>query len=303
MKTFLILTKRNIKLYCKDKGLFFSSLITPVILLVLYTTFLAEIYKNNVLSAIPEVMRTDSVLKLVDGVVSGEIVSSFLAVCCVTIAFSANFIIVSDKVTGARKDILVTPVKKSIVSLAYYFGSLISALIIGFLSTGLGFIYIAIVGWYLSVTDVLLILLDVTLLSMFGTAFSSIINSFLSTQGQMSAVGTIVSAGYGFVCGAYMPISTFSKELQNVFAFLPGTYGTGLVRNHSLAGAFRAMEDEKLPSQLIEGLEKSMDCKITFFDHEISQIAMYSIFISSIVVLIGVYVLIGILRKRSKKAN
>lgn len=40
MKTLLILTKRNSKLFFKDKGMFFSSLITPAILLVLYVTFL-----------------------------------------------------------------------------------------------------------------------------------------------------------------------------------------------------------------------------------------------------------------------
>ena len=39
----LTLTKRNIKLFFKDKGMFFTSLITPVILLVLYATFLAGI--------------------------------------------------------------------------------------------------------------------------------------------------------------------------------------------------------------------------------------------------------------------
>ena len=33
MKTLLILTKRNSKLFFKDKGMFFSSLITPAILL------------------------------------------------------------------------------------------------------------------------------------------------------------------------------------------------------------------------------------------------------------------------------
>ena len=32
MKTLLILTKRNSKLFFKDKGMFFSSLITPAIL-------------------------------------------------------------------------------------------------------------------------------------------------------------------------------------------------------------------------------------------------------------------------------
>ena len=33
-----ILIKRNVKLFFKDKGMFFTSLITPVILLVLYAT-------------------------------------------------------------------------------------------------------------------------------------------------------------------------------------------------------------------------------------------------------------------------
>lgn len=44
MKQFLLIVKRNIKMYFKDKGLFISSLITPLILLVLYATFLAKVY-------------------------------------------------------------------------------------------------------------------------------------------------------------------------------------------------------------------------------------------------------------------
>ena len=63
----------------------------------------------------------------------------------------------------------------------------------------------------------------------------SIISYPLTTQGQMSAVGTIVSAGYGFICGAYMPISDFGSGLQKVLSYLPGTYGTLLIyrRKHS----------------------------------------------------------------------
>ena len=49
MKTFLSMTKRNIKLFFKDKGMFFTSLITPVILLVLYSTFLAKVYRDNLM--------------------------------------------------------------------------------------------------------------------------------------------------------------------------------------------------------------------------------------------------------------
>ena len=44
MSTLLVLVKRNVKLYFKDKGMFFTSLITPAILLLLYATFLGNIY-------------------------------------------------------------------------------------------------------------------------------------------------------------------------------------------------------------------------------------------------------------------
>lgn len=41
------LIKRNCKLFFRDKGMFFTSLITPLILLVLYATFLAKVYRNS----------------------------------------------------------------------------------------------------------------------------------------------------------------------------------------------------------------------------------------------------------------
>ena len=40
MKTLHALTMRNIRMYFKDKAMFLTSLITPLILLVLYSTFL-----------------------------------------------------------------------------------------------------------------------------------------------------------------------------------------------------------------------------------------------------------------------
>ena len=47
-----------------------------------------------------------------------------------------------------------------------------------------GFIYLAAVGWYLSVTDILLIVFDVILCVLFGTSLAAIVESFLSTQGR-----------------------------------------------------------------------------------------------------------------------
>lgn len=304
MKSLFALIKRNTKLFFLDKGMLLSSLITPMILLVLYATFLKDIFYDSFAQSLPEGFEVSK--SLIEGMVGGELVSSILAVSCVTVAFCSNLIMVQDKVNGARKDFLITPVKKSVLSLSYYVATLINTLIVCFTAAAACFIYLAIVGWYLSFTDVLLILSDTVLLSMFGTALSSIVNSFLTTQGQMSAVGTIVSAGYGFICGAYMPIHSFGDGLQKVLSFLPGTYGTSLMRNHALNGTFNELADIITKSgaskadvdAIMNGIKEGIDCKLSFFGAEVSVPAMAVIVLCSTAVLIGVYVLINVLKKK-----
>ena len=295
MKELKALIKRDTKLFFKDKGMFFTSLITPVILLVLYATFLANVYKDSFTGAIPDAFPVDE--GLIDGCVGGQLFSSLLAVCCVTVAFCSNMLIVQDKVNGTRNDLTITPVKSWALAMGYYLSTLITTLIICYVAMGVCFIYIRFTGWYITASDVLMIMLDIFLLSLFGTALSSIINLFLSTQGQISAVGTVVSAGYGFICGAYMPISQFSEGLQKVLSFLPGTYGTSLLRNHALRGVFEEMEDVGFPDEVVETIKDSIDCNIYFFDEKVEIGVMYAILCVTVVALIGIYVLINGLKK------
>jgi len=301
MKKLGYLIKRNTKMFFKDKGLFFVSLITPLILLVLYITFLGNVYKNSYTSGLPQNIKMSE--DLLNGLVGGQLFSSLLAVCCVTVAFCSNMLMVQDKVSGAKNDLLITPLKKSTLALSYYISTLISTLLICFIATFACLIYLAIVGWYLTFVDILAIFLDVFLLVMFGTALSSVINHFLSSQGQISAVGSIVSSCYGFICGAYMPISSFGTGLQKVVSFLPGTYGTSLLRNHTMRGVFNEMANQGFPPSVIENLKDMIDCNIYFFDKQVSVAAMYGILALSVAILIGAYILINILHKRKKTST
>ena len=298
MKTFLALTKRHIKVFFKDKGLFFSSLITPIILLILYATFLAKVYKDSFIQSCQ--IPIDE--KIIDGTVAAQLFSSLLAVSCVTVAFCSNLIMIQDKVNGVRSDFIVSPAKKSSMALSYFTASLLSTLIVSFTATIACFIYILIKGcWYMSFADVMLIIADVVLLTTFGTALSSIVNVFLTTNGQASAVGTIVSAGYGFLCGAYMPISSFGSGLQNVLMFFPGTYGTSLIRNHALKGVFAEMESVGFPPETMNGIKASIDCRLSFFGTNVEQWVMYLVLIGSVVLLIGIYVLLNVLKRDAKR--
>ena len=294
------LIKRDIKLYFKDKGMFFTSLITPLILLVLYGTFLSNVYEDTFRSALEAAGATASD-KLIGGCAGGELVSSLLAVCCVTVAFCSNMLMVQDKVNGVRQDLTVSPVKNSTLALGYYISTLVSTLLVCGVATGVCLLYLRAAGWYLTVGDVFCILLDVFLLVLFGTALSSIINHFLSSQGQISAVGTIISAGYGFICGAYMPISQFSDGLQKVISFLPGTYGTSLLRNHALRGVFEEMGDKGFPSEVVEAIRDSVDCNLYFYGDKVALNTMYLIVAGTVIVLIAVYILLNMLHGKKQK--
>ena len=296
MSTLFALIKRNVKLFFKDKGMFFTALITPGILLVLYATFLGNVYKDSFLSALPEGLKMAE--DLINGCVSAQLTSSILAVSCVTVAFCSNLLMVQDKVNGSIRDLTMTPVRKSTLSLGYYFASLFSTLIICVVALVLCLSYMGFMGFYMSVSDVLFLLLDVFLLVMFGTALSSIINFFLSTQGQISAVGSIVSSCYGFICGAYMPISQFSPALQKVISFLPGTYGTSLVRNHAMGGVFREMERVGFPEEVVEGMKDTVDFNLYFFGNHVSLGTMYFILTTTVVALVAGYVLLNRFSKR-----
>ena len=293
MKTLLILTRRNAKLFFKDKGMFFSSLITPAILLVLYVSFLSSIYRGSFVSALPSGFTLSE--SIIDGVVAGQLASSLLAVCCVTIAFCSNLIMIQDKVTGSVRDLTVTPVKRSVLAMGYFSASYAATLIVCLITCGLCFLYTLSQGWYLSGADIALILLDVLLLTLFGTALSSCLHYFLTTQGQMSAVGTLVGAGYGFICGAYMPIANFPDGLQKVLSFLPGTYATSLLHNHWMRGALGEMGESGVPVQVIDAIRDSIDCNIYFFGKAVSQGAMYLILAGSVVLVTAFYVLINVL--------
>ena len=78
MKAVISLMNRNRKLFFRDKGMFFSALITPFILIVLYAPFLAKVYKDSFTSAFPEGFTIAE--KLIDGTVASQLVAALLAV-------------------------------------------------------------------------------------------------------------------------------------------------------------------------------------------------------------------------------
>lgn len=296
MKEITALVSRNRKLFFKDKGMLFSSMITPAILIVLYATFLANVYKDSFVSATKDMIDLSD--KIINGTVAAQLAAALLAVSCVTVTFCVNLTMVQDRASGARKDFDVSPVSKTKIYIGYFLSTVLNSLMVNGTALALCLLYILKMGWYMNASDVIFIILDMILLVLFGSTLSSIVSYPLKTQGQLSAVGTIVSAGYGFVCGAYMPISNFSSGLQKALSYLPGTYGTSLVKNHMLNGVYKEMADIGMPSEAVTVIRNTLDCNPVFRGHVVGVSQMYLIMAGSILVFGAAYLLIIMFRER-----
>lgn len=298
--TIFALIKRHTKVYFKDKAVFWSSLITPLILLFLFISFLKNVYIDSLKMQIPDGVVVSE--RCLNGFAGSWLISSLLAVSCITIAFCANMVIVQDKQQGTYKDLIIAPIKKSTLTLSYYISTAIVTAIVCYVAFAVGLIYLAVVGFYLSIADILLVVLDIALLVLFGSSLSALVCGFVKSQGAMSAVSTLVSTGYGFICGAYMPLSQFGEGLRNVLMFFPGTYGTGLIRKHMMRGVSAEFLEYGFDNNFIHNLRKSCDAKLMFNNKEVSSLTMYLVLSFTIVVLIGLTIVVNSIKlKKSHK--
>ncbi len=288
------LTLRNIKLYFKDKMTFLVSLITPLILLVLFITFLKSTYEDSILSII---QGFDLDQSLIDAFTGGWLFSSVLATSCITVAFCSGMMVI-DKINRANIDFMVSPVKKSTLQLSYVLANLFSTFIITFVLLIVGLIYLACVGFYITFVDILLIVFGIIITSLFGTILANIIWTFTHSQGVVSGVCTFVSALYGFICGAYMPINTMGQGMQYFVSLLPGTYATVLFRQGFLNSVLNRMR-ETLPQGMINGIASGFDVKMSFFGHDVSTLALILVISISTIVLLGVFLFINKFKKKN----
>ena len=254
MKTVLALMDRNRKLFFKDKGMLFTAMITPVILIVLYATFLAKVFKDSFTAAISDMITISD--KLINGTVAAQLTASLMAVSCITVTFCVNLTMVQDKGKWNKEGFLMLhrSARKNLFGI--FLSTVANSLMVNALAFVLCLGYLLKMGWYMNTADVLWVLFDMILLVLFGSTLSSIISFPLTTQGQLSAVGTIVSAGYGFICGAYMPISNFGSGLQKALSYLPSTYATSLIKNHMLHGVFREMERKHYSGEMVDVIKR-----------------------------------------------
>ena len=306
MRKFMGLTKRNILIYFKDKSAIVFSLLTSVIVLVLYLLFL----KGTFVDAFNGAMEVAPGLEMlidasdVDAFVNITLLIGMIGSAMITVPYSCLTTIVKDRENKIDYDISATPVKRWQIILSYFSAAAICACIMTGLLLAAGMIILSFNGGLLlSAVDILKAFGMVIIGSVSATALFMTVMLFFKTVQASSAFFGMLSAAAGFVIGAYIPISQFSENVQTFCNLFPATHVTVAIRNILMNGVVNKINDSLggVDNGLfIESIKSSFSFNSQMFGHSLSMTQS----IVYILALIGVSLvfMVGAFSKTYKRA-
>lgn len=242
MRKYWGFTRRNLLVYFKDVQSIFFSMLTPLIIFILYILFLKDSFTAPIESS-AETIKDFLVTQDIPMFTNGILLSGILGSAMITVPYNALATIIRDRENKVDYDICATPVRREQIILSYFTASAISAFVIAAIILSGGLLILRAMGeLYLTLPDILK-LYGVTLLgSVSATALMMVIVLFIKTSSAGGAFLGILSAATGFLIGAYIPLSQFSAGIQSACNLFPGTGITTLYRNILLTPILNHMD-------------------------------------------------------------
>ena len=239
MRGILGFIKRNVLLFFKDWQSILFSLLTSIIVLVLYLLFLKGTFVSAIQSAMEQYPGLASMVPQKDIAMFANLflLSGILGSAMISVPFSCITVVVKDRANKVDYDILSTPLKRGQIIFAYFVSAVLTSILLNSIILAVGLIGIRMQGnMYLNISQVVKAFSVVALGSISASAIFMIVVLFFKTVSACEAFFGILSAASGFVIGAYIPISQFSNEVQTVCNLFPASQITIMLRNILLNG-------------------------------------------------------------------
>ncbi len=299
MRQIIALTTRNIKVFLKDKMTVFFSLLSPLLVLLLFVLFLGDLQIDSVKSTINNFgvveLFSDTFPK---DVAYNWLIAGVLGVSCITVSFSCLSVIINDREQGIENDYKASPVSYIKIYISYILGVFLSTLLIMIIVSIVGLIFLAIIGSLnMQFIDIVILYGSIILGSFNAALFAYALTSFIKTSGAHGAFTGLICAVSGFLIGAYMPISSFPKPIQYLCSIVPGSHSAGLARVSLLNNYITEAGNKSVEVQ--NSLEEYFSMKINLFGNNIDKTGMFIYLISSTIIFLILNIII--LKLRNKK--
>lgn len=272
MQQLTVMTGRNLKLYFRDKGAVFFSLLSMLIVICLMIFFLGD-------------MNTESVTKILaffpgrDAAADSEHASllilswtcaGILSINAVTVTMSVYSVMIKDRVTGRLNAIYTSPVSPSLIAAGYLFAAFAASVSVCLITLFVTETYCILRGMSPFTPVVHLQLFSMIAVNSFAYASLMYPIALLArTEGAWSALGTVIGTLTGFLGGIYIPVGTLSPTVGNIMKCTPVLYGAAMFRS-VMTRAVLTDTFHGIPEETISEYRLAMGIDLSLFRHTFS---------------------------------
>ena len=221
------LISRNIKLYFRDKSSVFFSLLSVLIVIILYVLFLSKIQVESVSAQLNGALSEGEISYLINS----WVLAGMLSITTATSTLGALGFMVNDREKKIVMDFKSAPLKVS----TYPIAGVISAMIVGILMSLVALIFYSLyiyieTGYYFTLTIILKTFGLILLSTFMNGALMGFLVSFFSTNNAFASASLLIGTTIGFVNGLYIPVGELSETIQKSLNLLPFSHIASLFR-------------------------------------------------------------------------
>ncbi|RLP77769.1 ABC transporter permease [Mycetocola tolaasinivorans] len=241
MSTILTLTRRNLRLFFRDRMRVFFSLLSALILVGLYVFFLGAQVTSAVTAQLPGAPAEDA-----DRFIRAWVFAGVIMITSLTASLGAMAVFVDDRVAHRFDDFLVAPPRRGSLTVGYLLAAFIVAALLSLLLLVAAQAYLALTGGGMDAGEFVAAAGITVLCCLTFAALSAFVSTFIGSSGAFAALSTIVGTAVGFLAGAYVPMGTLPASVANVLNALPFAQAASLVRGPLTAASLDTL-DAALP--------------------------------------------------------
>lgn len=231
------LTRRNVVVFFRDPAAVFFSLLSPIILFVLFSAFLGGVQTDALQKSLPTASADD-----VDAFVYSWVIANLVMITTATTSLSALVVFVNDRVGNVFRDFLVSPISRLQMILSYLLGAFVVSVALSTTMFVLADVYLGVVhSAALSAGAFAQALAQLVGFCLLFSAIWSLVVTFIGSAGVFTSVATIVGTAGGFLAGAYITVGALPSGVVTFMNVLPLNQAATLMRGPFTRGPLDAL--------------------------------------------------------------
>lgn len=291
MAAFTELVKRNMRIYLRDKGAVFFSLLAMLIVILLMVLFLGDMNISAITDMLGQLPHRDKEQdeKNAELLVLQWTLAGVISINAVSVTLSVLTAMIRDKNNGTLQSIYTSPVSRLSIALSYICAAWICSIIICTLTLVLSEIYCVYMGAdAFSAVQHLQLFGMICINSFTYACIMYFLAAIVKSEGAWSGLGTIIGTLVGFLGGIYLPIGSLAEGIANVLKCTPILYGTVMFRQIMTEQAGDVCF-ENAPAEMQDTYNEVMGVSLEAFGYDVNIAGCLAI----LAVCGGAFLLIG----------